>query len=517
MKKIFSIALLLATVVTSTAFAATLIVTPNTTTYYIGSNAAISLSWAVSSGGGSAASSAGVFSRDTTTNNFGSTSVPANPMSTTYNTPAINTTVMSPTTNIAEMITIPTGVIADAQANQLSTIYYSRSFNVGTEGYTQLRFVAINLTYQPPTITASPSVINYIIGSGSMVNISWRVTTFGDGNGNAYFDDGAFATAPNASSTIAGGINAGVLTTSLVATGTSTAFDSFTIPKVVLDYAQQNNLTTIYYGRPYYFDYTGYIGGELFVRINLLVANPNAALSLNRVALRFSDNTSIKVTTPNTNVTALADISYMGSGLFDAMWEIAEPVSTMGEPVFVPIQPVRQFLVGGGQLTLQSPVLPTQKTGLHIVQLKICSPTFALGVAAAVGPCRVPAILQYMISPDGDTSAITLPPLRIRTPADNALLTTDTRFEWQAVKGANGYQLELFLPEQSGLKPDATSIAKRAPASGMMVPAKKNSLSLGELSRNKLRPNTTYYWRIIAIGNNGQMLSSSALREIRIP
>ena len=169
-------------------------------------------------------------------------------------------------------------------------------------------------------------------------------------------------------------------------------------------------------------------------------------------------------------------------------------------------------------VTLAKAVSEDVALPLKVRRLKICSPTLGVELGAAVGLCRVPAILQYMISPDGNTLALSaLPPVRIHSPADNALMTADTRFEWKPIKAAHGYQLELFLPEQSGLKPDETAIAKRAPDSGMIVPAKKNSLILGELSRNKLRPNTTYYWRIIAIGNNGQILSASALREIRIP
>ncbi len=507
MKNLFYFLTLISTVFLSQSInAATMVVSPTTGSYEYGSNASITLSWVITSGGGSASSSGGQFSVDTTTINVGATSIPATPIS-GGTTSAINTTVMSPSSSVLETFFIPAAVISYAQTNNLSTVYYSRSFNVGTEGYTQLRFFAISLSYRAPTVNASPGSITYLLGSNGISSIAWQITTYGNGSGNAYLDDGSFAFAPNGNSLIPVGGTLILPPIPLQASGTSTGIENLLIPQAVIDYAQQNNLTTIYYGRPYYFDNLPQ-SGEVFVRINLLNANPNAALNINRLALRFSDNTSVKIIQPNTTVMALADISYTGSGLFDAMWEIAEPVSTIGQPVFVPIQPVRQFLVAGGRVFLQSPVLPTSKQGLHILRLTINQPTLSFAIP----------VLQYSVNPQGDVSGVTtLPPLRINAPVENALLATDTRFEWQPVKGAHGYQLELFLPEQSGLKPDDAAIAKRTPASGMMVPAKRNALTLGELSRSKLRPNTTYYWRIIAIGNKGQILSTSALREIRIP
>ncbi|MBI3186321.1 MAG: hypothetical protein HYZ31_00465 [Gammaproteobacteria bacterium] len=365
-------------------------------------------------------------------------------------------------------------------------------------------------------MTVSPTATTYTVGSSTFISVNWSITTTGNGGGTATSPNGVYsldtsvtpvgATQIPATAFATGGISISVPS---LTSGTFAVPESFTIPAAVLSYAQTNNLTTIYYSRDFLAGAEGYTTPE-FVQINLAfpVANPDAVLNISRVALRFSDNTSIKIIQPDTHIMAVADISYTGSGLFDAMWEIAEPVSTMGQPVFVPMQPVRQFLVAGGRVYLQSPTLPTQKQGLHILRLRVMQP--ALTFTAP--------ILQYSVNSQGDTSTLpTLPPVRINKPAENALLATDTRFEWQAVKGAHAYQLELFLPEQTGLKPDDAAIAKRAPDSGMMVPAKRNALTLGELSRSKLRPNTTYYWRIIAIGNKGQILSTSALREIRIP
>lgn len=377
------------------------------------------------------------------------------------------------------------------------------------------------------TLTAPLAPSNYLVGSNSMISFNWTLENFGNGGGTADSSNGTFTLTTGTTIPPQGGpqslatpiaTGGGFLSVISPPIGIFFAPESITVPAAAYDAARQNNLTTIYYARR--FTTTEGTTVYAFLQINLTfpASNPGAALNISRVALRFSDNTSVKVIQPDTHIMAVADISYTGSGLFDAMWEIAEPVSTMGQPMFVPMQPVRQFLVAGGRVYLQTPVLPTQKQGLHILRLRICSPVLPSNFGELVGTCRVPATLQYSVNTQGDISSLpTLPPVRINAPPDNALLAIDTRFEWQPVKSAHAYQLELFLPEQAGLKPDDAAITKRAPASGMMVPAKRNSLTLGELSRNKLRPNTTYYWRVIAIGNSGQILSSSALREIRIP
>ncbi len=520
MKKILGlISSLLLALFLSDSFAVTGSVAPTTVTYVAGSNASIVLTWSfttANNGGGTISSPNGVFSTDNTTLTGGATNTPATPISNSGSALSVNTTLNNDPSSITEVVTIPASVMNFAMNNNLNTIYYSRNFFASIESsYTNTRFIQINLTYPVPTLTVSPGTINYVPGSNALLSLLWNITTYGDGNNRSLPSSaGVFSATSYIGQTSLGTLNTTLNTPALPDTGTVSTIENLLIPQTVLDAAQATGLTSIYFIRSFFDNPCAptascpYGTNASSVRINLVAPNPNAALALSRVALRFSDNTSVKVIQPNTSLMALADISYTGSGLLNAMWEIAEPVSTLGQPVFVPIQPVRQFLVAGGRVYLQTPPLPTQQQGLHVVRLTINQPI----------PGFTLPILQYAVNPDGDVAgALVLPPVRINSPPDNALLARDTQFNWQAVKGARAYQLELFLPEQSGLKPDDAAITKHTPATGVMVPAKKNTLSLGELSRNKLRPNTTYYWRILAIGDGGQILSASALREIRIP
>jgi hypothetical protein len=122
-----------------------------------------------------------------------------------------------------------------------------------------------------------------------------------------------------------------------------------------------------------------------------------------------------------------------------------------------------------------------------------------------------------------------LPPIKTQFPLNNAFLEADTRFNWQSVKNAKAYQLELYLPDTHdrpiinpstnvGDKPiDDSVINNKRPSTGLLIPATETSLALSALSREALKRGQTYYWRIIAIGADGQVLTTSELKKIRTP
>jgi hypothetical protein len=485
--------------------------TPSSIFHNASDNMAIMVSWTVTGG-------ASTIPHDSTVGQFlnpaNGAQVGSSSINTTLSVLCSNFGQGTFCTTASETITIPADVLLAASSNGLRTILYQRSFSNGTTP--SAGTMSINLTYNPPTLTVMPPFVNFLAA-----NVTWNIRTNGDGSGSIASASGVFTDSSFGNRQRVLGSNTTVLNSPVLqATGNTIVSETIFIPPSVLTAAKALNLRSINYSR--FFDrdpcmpQASCYYGTSSATVNIdLTSNPNAVLSLGRIALRFSDNTSIKIIQPDTSIMAVADISFGGTGLLDAMWEIAEPVSTMGQPVFVPMRPVRQLLSAGGTINLQSPPLPTQKQGLHIVRLSILS--LNNQPFQQQSSLTLP-ILQYAVNADGDISGTQLlPPIRVHSPADNALLTGETQFNWQAVKGAHAYQLELFLPEQSGLKPDDAAIAKRAPDSGVVVPARKNSLTLSELSRNKLRTNTTYYWRVIAIGDKGVLLSTSALREIRIP
>lgn len=378
------------------------------------------------------------------------------------------------------------------------------------------------------TLAVTPNTINYLTGSNASLNVTWAITTTGNGGGGATSRVGTFTSAPNVNSPI--GIGNGTLSLPTPAIGTATVGESFTIPPIVLNTAQRQNLTTIYYYREFDNVAEG-LTGPAFVQINFtqaptptpsLPTNTQSILTLERIALRFNDNSVVKLVKSDSLISAVAEIRYSGTGLLDAIWEVATPASTLGAQstdrlIYTPLRSVRQYLGAGGRIYLQSPRLPSDAQGNYVVRLRVRQPA-TLNFTQP--------ILRYGVNESGDElPGDKRPPITVSAPANNALLQADTLFRWQPVRGARAYQLELYLAkdhrslssELSTRGYDETSIEKQSPASGLLVPGKKTSLTIGVLSRQHLRHGETYLWRILAIGNDGQILSSSPVREIRIP
>jgi len=390
-------------------------------------------------------------------------------------------------------------------------------------------------TFDNLTVNAAPTSVT--IGQTSTVNVSWTTTVSSDLNvtGNI------IASSPTG--TYSNGLGNVINTLSYSygqTNGLAGAIHVFNEPLILsaalTSQAATLGLTSIQYQRTFTLVEGTIISGTLQATATINLVTPPAAavppgnsqsvLSIDRIALRFNDNSTVRLVRPEALISAVAEIRYNGTGLLDAIWEVATPASTLGGQsvdrlIYTPLRSVRQYLGAGGVIYLQSPRLPAAAQGNYVVRLRVRQPT-NLGF-------NLP-ILRYAVNPEGAAlPGEKRPPLRLSAPANNALLQADTHFRWQAVRGARAYQLELYLAKdhrrpstQPGSEPgklgyDETSIDKQAPATGLLVPGRKTSLSIGALSRQHLRHGETYLWRILAIGAEGRIISSSPIREIRIP
>jgi hypothetical protein len=201
-------------------------------------------------------------------------------------------------------------------------------------------------------------------------------------------------------------------------------------------------------------------------------------------------------------IQARAILSYKGTGLLEYSWEVASPPSTMAQPIFVPVANRKQFLLAGDIVNLQSPELNTELSGTYLVRLKIHSPQLE---------AQLP-LIRYTVNRSGHTKMSSAQAeIRVSEPAPNAYLAEQTRFSWQAVPDATAYQVELFIRpvvEQLLVSSD------EAPLTGVLVPANKTSITIGRLPRSHLQPGATYYWRVIALSNSGQIVGKSEFRAI---
>lgn len=394
------------------------------------------------------------------------------------------------------------------------------------------------------SVATSPTSVSHSVSFNSSINLLWGVT----GSPGVHTSTvGVFrATIGNKGASLGSLINITINISCPAGAPCLTQAETVTIPADVLTFAETNGLTTIYYNRTFSDGFAA--TGSLQINLNFSVpptgtpppapgipaaslVNPERTLSITRETLRFNDNSIVKVTKPNAHITAVAELNFTGTGLLDAFWEYATPSSTTGRAIFIRMNSIRRYLGAGGRVILQSPPLPTDVTGQYLVRLQIIrTASNPNGVEFSNDlPDGLP-ILRYTIGRKGTGGATyTLPLIQTQFPLNNAFLEADTRFNWQSVKNAKAYQLELYLPDthkRPTINPstnvenrpvDDSIIQNKKPSTGLLIPATETSLALSALSRQALKRGQTYYWRIIAIGADGQVLTTSALKVIRTP
>ncbi len=269
---------------------------------------------------------------------------------------------------------------------------------------------------------------------------------------------------------------------------TFTFRENVRVPATLLYQAHKAGLTHIYYQRAFDDGY-GAQSASTGMRLTSAAA---AGFSLSRLALSFEGGWLHRVVASGEILRPRAVVSFSGSGQFRATWEVAEPATTRGEPVFRPLISVRRYLTAGGEASIEGPVLPTRSSGTYLLRLRIDAPD--VGFAAP--------LLRYVVAPAAGRA---LPPLATQSPPPGARLTAATRFQWSPVAGARAYQVEIR---------DTESVTG-PPLTGLVATAEQRHVTLPLHTREHLKPGR-YYWRLLAIGPQGETLAASPPRELRV-
>lgn len=218
---------------------------------------------------------------------------------------------------------------------------------------------------------------------------------------------------------------------------------------------------------------------------------------LTRIALRFDDGNVQRVVGADSTLSATASITFTGSGRIEGRWEIAQPTSTLGEPRFRSLGVVRRQVTGARrQVTLESPSLPTGSQGIYLLRLRITSPETGfeppeIGYAVSAGATIEPADIGDLGPPDGTT------------------WEAGTRFRWSGMDRAVAYRVEFHAQRDVG--EDAQ------PVSGVLVPAPDNATRLSRVARSHLEDAMPYWWRVLALDEEGNVIGRSPLRLLRMP
>ena len=224
------------------------------------------------------------------------------------------------------------------------------------------------------------------------------------------------------------------------------------------------------------------------------------ALGLNSIELQFNTGQKVEIIARQQSLKAKAIVYFDRAGRFDAVWEVATPETTVGTPVYKSLSSVRQHFAAGRQTALESPTLPSNVIGIHLIRLRVTTP--------ASEQSLTPATLRYQVVAKGKQAIAPrkLNTLSLRSPAADVVVDDDTDFNWDKISGAKAYQIELF----TSANPDTLR-----PLTGVQLPPKTTSAKLTATVFNRLISGKTYYWRVVAFDNDRRLLAASELRALK--
>lgn len=238
------------------------------------------------------------------------------------------------------------------------------------------------------------------------------------------------------------------------------------------------------------------LGGNSTAQVLLMITGSGyGALQVRDVRLRYADGSDQnRVVDEGSKVSAYAEVSFSGrGGMLEYEWLLADPSSTRSEPVFFRLAQSRMPLSGVSPLKISAPALPTQRSGPHILQLRIREPN----------DVSLQPTLAYYVRPSGDGVAA----LGLLAPPAGASLGAKGAFQWDAVKDATSYQLEIY----DELRDERLT--------GVLLPAHAGTQAtpLTDIARARLPQGCRCRWRVLAFDAAGELRGASELRPIVIP
>lgn len=414
---------------------------------------------------------------------------------------------------IVETLQIPRSLIQIIQQQNAASFIYQRTFtdSQSTNGTGAATF---NITIPTFSADVTTPVSNAAIGTDTVIPLTWTVTS--DLTNEPVSSSQGIFIAPAAGTTL-GTVNT-VLTGTTSALGTALITETVTLPSSVVFQAQKLGETGVIFRRTFQPASVSTLSATADAGVSLTTAAAGG-FTIIRIALRFDDNSLVRFITPGSALQPYADIRYNGSGLLQAVWELADPTSTRGEAIYRPLMTVRQFMPASRETTLIGPELPTKLDGFYILRLRITEPQVS---AESV-------VLRYIVGKGNTAGSVTKTPIQLLAPSHLALLLPNTQFKWREIPGTKAYQLEVYTKtsvgqnqgsaraiDESSFPYKGDALAAR-PITGTIVPGGQTSVSLSMLTRGHLRPGQTYLWRVIAIGDGGVILGESPVRELHVP
>lgn len=306
-----------------------------------------------------------------------------------------------------------------------------------------------------------------------------------------------------------------VLSKTTTKAGSTLILETIKIPSHIIYDAYRNGIRTLTYQRNFSPSCTppsATLSGQAEFIIS---GSGSAGFAINQVSIRFDNNLTKRIIKRNEKLPIYARINYSGTGLLKAVWEIAEPSSSLGEINFRQLKLIRKQLAGSGLIKIQGPRLPANQDGMHLIRLRISNP------AVDFSP---PVIRYFVTNKKQDLNIKTTIPLL--SPEHETQFNKDTYFAWTTITNAAAYQLEFYLDQSTSKQYALPSLGTSQPskleskqvfAAGIIVDANKTQTTIPQNIRSKLKNNKWYMWRLIALNKQGKIIAQSQMRLIFNP
>ncbi|OGI52256.1 MAG: hypothetical protein A3B81_02445, partial [Candidatus Muproteobacteria bacterium RIFCSPHIGHO2_02_FULL_65_16] len=275
-------------------------------------------------------------------------------------------------------------------------------------------------------VSTIPGSQNVSLGQSTAVTLIWSLSTTASNTFSS--TQGLLRASPTG--TILGTVNTTISRT-IAALGTAQASETVLVPADVVLRAHKLGLTNIIYQRSFCDPVKTCASGAITLNITSPLA---AGFNITSESLAFDNGAPVRIMGLKQPLAAVAELAYSGTGMLQAIWEVAGPASTAGEPFYRPLGQVRQYLASGETVKLKSPPLPTDTTGLYLLRLRITDPV----------PGFEAPVIRYFVGRGRPGKELPPEPLVVVSPAPLAFLASDTAFVWEPVQGAKAYQLEVY-------------------------------------------------------------------------
>lgn len=361
------------------------------------------------------------------------------------------------------------------------------------------------------SVTAVPSQVS-VSPSGGTLNVTWRVVHYVTGGG-------PITTSSTSYTILIDGTPVATVSKLLSRTTSPSSFAPETLTfseaipvsvTIAKDIVKAGNIATV----EREFDDTE-MSATGTARV--FVAGASGVLAINRIELSFNNGAKTKVVGQNSDLRAIAELSFQAKGLLQAEWRLIGSGSRSSR-LERRLSTVRRQLSssGNGTVRLISPPLPTGISGLQEIGLFVTDPDLTFDEP----------VLRYYVNPTATSSLSGMIPLKALRPKKGVPLNRDTLFDWHPVEGAAAYQVELFDADNAPVSlanMNTSSLivdpldTREALVAGKIVPGNQTSLSLSDFSIQHVVHGRSYMWRIRAIGQDGTVIGQSTLREIVYP